>query len=69
MNLQNGAKSLLEKEMDRKEFLKLIGMGLVAVTGITSLLKTFSALNSDSSSSTSSSFGYGSSPYGGGKNT
>lgn len=33
---------LLEKEMDRKDFLKLLGLGAVAATGVTQILKAMS---------------------------
>lgn len=65
MNLQDESKALLQKEMNRKDFLKLVGVGVVALTGVSSLLKTLSTLGGDSAPSRS--LGYGSSPYGGDK--
>jgi len=54
-------KELLEKDMDRKEFLAHVSAGLLAVVGITGLLKTLN----NYSTKTSVQSGYGSSPYGG----
>lgn len=53
--------SLLEKEMDRKEFLVFLGIVLLAVTGISGFLKTTThALNTPQKAKE----GYGASPYG-----
>lgn len=51
---------LLTKKMNRKEFLKSIGMGVVAVAGADTVLKTLSSMGQEKSSS-----GYGSGSYGG----
>lgn len=69
LNMKNDLNSLLQKEMDRKEFLKLVGVGLVAMTGAASLLKTLSLIGSGSGGQAARSLGYGSSPYGGNKKT
>jgi hypothetical protein len=56
--------SLMNKEMDRKGFLKY-GMGvMLAMIGITGLMNTLMQLGSDSHSEKSVSEGYGASPYG-----
>jgi hypothetical protein len=58
---------LLQKEMDRKDFLRHIGVAAAIVIGIPALLKALSQLQSGSATKSVSSFGYGSSPYGGNK--
>ena len=65
---QNIAK-LLDAEMERKDFLKLIGLGAVAAVGVSSIVKAMSQQTSQngSKSMSQSSAGYGSSPYGGTK--
>lgn len=37
--IKNNINQLLETEMDRKDFLKLLGFGVVAATGVTQILK------------------------------
>jgi hypothetical protein len=56
MNIQE----LLHKEMSRKEFLRLIGVSLLAVGGISSLLKSFEHVGKTSQKTK----GYGVSAYG-----
>lgn len=58
--MKNELNALLEKEMDRREFLRHVGIGLVALTGVSGLLK---ALNGASTPRRSA--GYGASVYGG----
>ena len=63
MNMSSFQK-LLEKEMDRKEFLVYVGVFLLTFTGISSFLKSISeSIHTDTQSSGSQSFGYG--VYGG----
>lgn len=61
--------SLLAKKMDRKDFLKHVGIGLIAMTGVSAALKTLAPLGgtvtTSPSQSPATSFGYGSSSYGG----
>lgn len=65
--------NLLAKKMDRKDFLKHVGVGIVALTGVSAMLKVMSPLGGSPSapqalqSSQSTSYGYGSSVYGGNK--
>jgi len=54
-------KQLMAKNMDRKEFLVHVGVGAMAVIGITGLLKTLNAFSTHSKVDS----GYGSSAYGG----
>ena len=52
---------LLQKQMDRKDFMKHAGIALLALSGIAGLLKTLLH------TSTQASVGYGGSAYGGQK--
>lgn len=65
---QNIAK-LLESEMDRKDFLKTLGITVAAVTGATAALKTISAhsamISSTRPQQQTGKLGYGASAYGG----
>lgn len=56
---------LLDKEMDRKDFLKHVGIAIVAMTGISAIFK--SLLNQPTSQTTRrpAPAGYGSYAYGG----
>lgn len=61
---------VLETEMSRKQFLKNVGVGLVALTGVTAALRAFSAVSTQTQSGEQypqprGAAGYGSSPYGG----
>ncbi len=68
MAIKQELNTLLSKKMDRKDFLKVVGVGVVAATGIGSLIR---AINPSASQtrvgSAPSSQGYGSSAYGGTK--
>ena len=56
---------LMNKEMDRKGFLKYTAGVVLAIVGITGLMNTLFKLGGDSSTaSQSQSNGYGGSPYG-----
>ena len=59
---QNIAK-LLDKEMDRKDFLKHVGIAAVAMTGAGAILKTLS--QQPTSRTANQAYGYGGSVYGG----
>ena len=61
--IKNNISQLLETEMERKDFLKLIGLGVVAATGVTQILKTLTSQTPSRQVSTSQ--GYGGLPYGG----
>lgn len=52
---------LLQKKMDRKDFLKHVGVGVAALTGITATVKTLNSLAGPVKQTS----GYGSSAYGG----
>lgn len=63
MNISSFEK-LLEKEMERKEFLLYLGLFLLAITGISNFLKSISeSINTDKNTTTQHSFGSGA--YGG----
>jgi hypothetical protein len=53
---------LMQKEVDRKEFLKIAGAGLLGIIGVTGALQSLGKIASPSQQSQSR--GYGSSPYG-----
>ena len=65
--IKNTVSQLLETEMDRKDFLKLLGLGVIAATGVTQILKAVTPQNTSRRPATSSnaSLGYGASAYGG----
>lgn len=56
----NPLKPILEKEMDRKEFLQYIGIGLLGAVGVTAVIKNLEQLFSGSKRGA----GYGGNPYG-----
>jgi hypothetical protein len=60
--------SLVKKEMTRKEFVATLGFGAATVMGFGSVLKLLGA-GSHNTKQHAVSGGYGSSPYGGGKET
>lgn len=59
--MKNDLSSLLQKEMDRRDFLKHVGAGLVAMTGAAALVKTLNDVGSPRPRAA----GYGASVYGG----
>lgn len=61
--IKNNIAQLLETEMERKDFLKLVGFGVVAATGITQILKAMS--QPTNRQVTNNAQGYGGSLYGG----
>lgn len=64
--IKNTISQLLETEMERKDFLKLIVLGAVAATGITQILKSVSQQTSTRpSANQGKTLGYGTSAYGG----
>lgn len=58
--------NILQQDMDRKEFLSLVGASLIGVIGISKILKSLESFNNDSSSSSKANAkaGYGASAYG-----
>lgn len=61
---QNVAK-ILDTEMERKDFLKLVGLGAVAAVGVTSILKAVTPAGQKVGQSPQGDGGYGSMAYGG----
>ncbi|HMS31123.1 MAG TPA: hypothetical protein PJ984_01875 [Candidatus Saccharibacteria bacterium] len=60
---------LLQKEMDRKQFLKVLGAGILGMIGITAFLNNLEKISRvevapKQVDSSSTGKGYGSSPYG-----
>jgi len=62
--IKNTIAQLLETEMERKDFLKLIGLGAVAATGITQILKAVTQ-QTPTRQPVSKAQSYGDSLYGG----
>ena len=60
--------ALLQKEMDRKDFLKHVGIGFAVITGAATVLKTLNGFGTSSQkagNSASYGYGYGAATYGG----
>jgi len=66
--LKDNISELLAKEMDRKDFLKHVGIAVVALTGVAGIISVLSGQRTTSFSQSNISSGYGSMPYGGKKN-
>ena len=64
-NLQNGISQLMQKDMDRKDFIKHVGIGFVALTGVAAAVKSLTSLGESNKTPAAASFGYGASAYGG----
>jgi len=56
---------ILERRMDRKDFLKHIGMGIVVLTGLAGVIKILKPQEKPVASHNSPAAGYGASVYGG----
>lgn len=64
--LKNELHNLLNKPMDRRGFLKHVGVGVVAMTGAAALVKSLNDVTG-SGSGPARQAGYGASVYGGGQ--
>lgn len=64
MNLQS-LQQLLDAEMDRKEFLMYLGASVLAVAGVSGLIRSVTAPIAKQSKPVERRIGYGESPYGG----
>lgn len=62
--IKNNIAQLLETEMERKDFLKLVGFGVIAATGITQILKAMTQ-QAPARQVNANPLGYGTSAYGG----
>lgn len=60
LNIQKSVNQLMEKEMDRRDFLKHVGIGFLALTGVAAIVKTLNTM-----SGTKETVGYGGGSYGG----
>lgn len=56
---------ILSVELDRKDFLKAVGIGIIAATGVASAVSSVVKQTSTSAPQRKVSYGYGDSPYGG----
>lgn len=65
-DIQGQVSSLLNKEMDRLTFLKHVGIGFVAMTGVGALVKSMNSFGG-SVGVKQQATGYGASAYGGNK--
>lgn len=59
--------ALMEKEVTRKEFLAMLGFGVASVLGFSNILNFLNGKHLENHTSHSSTVGYGSMPYGGGR--
>lgn len=60
-NMKKDFDALLQKQMDRRDFLKHVGVGFVALSGVAVLVKTLNTLSGPKQQTA----GYGASVYGG----
>lgn len=67
MSAKTDLNALLNKKMDRKDFLRNIALGLVVITGVTTVLRAFAPTPSRREETMSAPQGYGASAYGGSK--
>ncbi len=65
--IKQNISKLLETELERKDFLKLLGIGAVAAVGISGVLKAMSQPSGKGVSQQATGSGYGSMAYGGAK--
>lgn len=67
MTIKTQVNEILDMKMDRQEFIKYVGVGLVAVSGVGTALRMLAPkqTNSNPSPAVSFSYGYGGAPYGG----
>lgn len=61
MSIQNEMHTLLEKKMDRRDFIKHVGVGFAAILGITTIVRAMSSMNG----SQKQTVGYSAGAYGG----
>lgn len=63
--MKNELENLLQKQMDRKSFIKHVGVGVAALTGLATIVKTMNGVSFTAKPQRV--VGYGSSGYGGDK--
>lgn len=59
--------ALMQKEMSRKEFMATLGLGMGSILGFSTIIHLLTGKSFDTHLRRHTSFGYGGSPYGGGK--
>lgn len=64
--LAENLKDLLQKPMDRKDFIKHVGVGLIALTGVTTLVRSLTGQDADKQllSQQNDNSAYGATTYG-----
>ena len=67
MSVKKDIGALLDTKMDRKDFLRNVAVGLVAVTGVATALRAFAPKPAGQSTAVAPQ-GYGASAYGGATN-
>lgn len=65
MNIQNEVQTLLQKKMDRRDFIKHVGIGFVSILGISAAIRAVSSMNGSQKQTA----GYSAGSYGGVKTT
>lgn len=65
--MKDEVNSLLQKPMNRLDFLKHVGIGIAAITGAAMVVKTMNSLGTNNSTKKQATVGYGSAVYGGKK--
>lgn len=68
MTIKTNIDRLLDVELERKDFLKLIGLGLIAASGITQISNVMTQ-HTDKQTNKQQVIGYGNSAYGGQKSS
>ena len=63
--IKQNISKLLDTEMERKDFLKLVGIGAVAAVGASQIIKAITTQTTQKQPAKTASLGYGSSTYGG----
>ena len=61
LTLQKNVTHLTDKEMDRRDFIKHVGIGFLALTGVAAIIKTIGTMGGNEAQT----IGYGSGAYGG----
>ena len=65
--MKNEIDALLQRKMDRKAFIKHVGIGFIALSGVAALVKSLTSGGGTTSSGTTNNASYGASVYGGNK--
>jgi hypothetical protein len=63
MNIQNEVQTLLQKKMDRRDFIKHVGIGFISLLGLSAALRALTSMNGKQT------VGYSAGAYGGIKTT